>query len=53
MKPGNKSQMLGTHIGFELNSVIIIIDTHTNYIVLMITFNKIREIVLDCSYAYS
>ena len=30
VKPGNKNQMLGTHIGFEINTVnnMFFVDTH-------------------------
>ena len=37
--PGTKNQMIGTHIGFEIN-MIKFIDNHV-------------EFVLDCSYTYS
>ena len=47
---GNKNQMLGTHIGFEINKVnMLFIDIHWKC-VLMISFNRIMELGLDCSY---
>ena len=55
VKPGNKNQMLGTYtyIGFELNLVnnMFFIDTHWKC-VLIFAFNRIMELVLDCSYTY-
>ena len=53
-----KNQMLGTRIGFEILSQnpnivnnMLFIDTHWKC-VLIFTFNRIMEFVLDCSYTY-